>query len=123
GMTSTALSQTDWRNGSFCRLTQRQVRHPDFPDTFGCAEAAAALERLPGDLKVADVPRASLLANTGCMICRLDRPWCERIWFETFDSIVQSGDQWHPFCLSEDWVFSHRVQEHGGKVMATRLVK
>jgi len=123
GLTSTALSMSKWQDGAFCRLTMQQVRHVEFPETFGVAEAADALDRLPGDLRVAGTPRVSLFANTGCMVCRLDRPWCEKIWFETFDSLVFRNNQFYPFCLSEDWIFSHRFQEHGGRVMSTRKIK
>jgi hypothetical protein len=123
GITSTAIAQDNWRNGSFCRLTMRQVWHPQFPETFDALSAAQALENLPGELQIRHVPRSTLFANTGCMVCRLDRPWCERICFETFDGITKIGEEYRPVCLSEDWVFAHRIQEHGGKVMSTRLIK
>jgi hypothetical protein len=122
GVTSTGIGKPQERHRYFCRLTTQQVRHPDFPDTFGIAEAAEALERLPGDLRIANVPRERLLVNTGCMVCRVDRPWATRVWFENEDRIVQVNGQWEPVGQSEDWIFALRVGEEGGKVMATRRV-
>jgi hypothetical protein len=121
GMTSTAIASPG-RYGYHCRLTQAQVRHESFPDTFDLHAAADALERLPEPLRVADVPRIALLANTGCMVCRLDRDWCERVSFEAFDGIECVNGVWQPVFKPEDWVFTQRIAEQGGKVMATRLV-
>lgn len=122
GLVSTAIARPGGDSHIFCRLTMQQVRHPLFPDTFGIHEAADALEQLPPPLQVRDVPREALLANTGCFICRLDRPWSEQVWFSLVDGIEKVNGLWQHVTLSEDWVFSGRVARHGGKVMATRTV-
>jgi len=122
GLTSAAISQPGSQFRQFCRLTMRQARHELFPDTFGINEAADALERLPEPLRIANVPREFLLVNTGCFVCRLDRPWCEHVWFAMHDGIEQVNGQWGPVQQSEDWVFSRKVAEQGGKVMATRII-
>jgi|SRR5262245_13569979 len=122
GMTSTAIARPDSSYGNFCRLTQTQVRNPLFPDTFGIAEAVDALAGLPDPFRVPDAPKSALLVNTGCFVCRLDRPWCEKVWFEQSDAIEMRQGLWSPLYQSEDWNFSRRVAENGGKVMATRLV-
>jgi hypothetical protein len=122
GVTSTALAKPGSRYGNFCRLTQAQVRHASFPDTFGIHEAVDALSRLPETLRVVDAPREALMVNTGCFVCRLDRPWCEQVWFEQYDAIEKREGLWSPVYQSEDWNFSRHIAELGGKVMATRLV-
>jgi hypothetical protein len=122
GVTSTGLAMPQERHRYFCRLTTQQVRHTEFPDTFGLSEAAEALERLPGELRINNVPRERLLVNTGCMVCRVDRPWATDVWFENEDRIVNINGQWEAVGQSEDWIFALRVAEQGGKVMATRTV-
>jgi hypothetical protein len=122
GRTSTAIAARDSRLSAYCILTQHQVRHPSFPDTFDLEQAAAALEGLPGEMRVADVPRSALLVNTGCMVYRLAQ-WRLGIKFEQLDDIVEFNGQYAERSLSEDWSFSRLVAEHGGKVMATRLLK
>jgi len=122
GLTSTAIARPGSRYLPFCRLTMRQVRHELFPETFGIVEAADALERLPGELRVAGVPREALLVNTGCFVCRLDRPWCERVWFTINDAIEQVNGKWAVKTQSEDWTFSRMAAEQGAKVMATRIL-
>ena len=58
--------------------------------------------------------------NIGCFVCRLDRPWCELIWFDCEVRMEKQGDKFVVLHRSEDWTFSKRVAEEGGKVMATR---
>jgi hypothetical protein len=122
GCTSTAISLPGRPFDFFTRLTQAQINFPSFPDTFDIHAAAAALEQLPDELRVENVPREYLLANTGCMVCRLDRPWREKIWFDNPNRIDNINGRWQPLCLPEDWHFTRRIQEEGGKVMVTRLV-
>jgi hypothetical protein len=122
GVTSTAISKPGSRYQQFCRLTMRQVRHESFPDTFGIEEAASALEGLPEPLRIANVPREALLVNTGCFVCRFDRPWCEQVWFAMDEGIQRIEGQWAPVQQSEDWIFARKVAQQGGKVMATRLL-
>lgn len=78
GITSTAIGGCrGGRHFGYGRLSQRQIWHEDFPETFDAAMCRNALAALPGDL-AADVPDgAPLWANTGCMIVRADKPWGE----------------------------------------------
>jgi hypothetical protein len=103
-------------------LTVSQVNHADFPVTFGASEAIAALARLPEPLRVADVPPGPLLANTGCMVCRIDRPWCDAVWFDNRCEVVRVSGKRDVVGISEDWFFTKAIAEHGGRVMATRAV-
>jgi GT2 family glycosyltransferase len=126
GVTSTAIENPDNPWAVFCRLTQRQVWHARFPATFDIAAAAAALRGLPDGLGVPDCPESTLLANTGCFAIRLDRPWIGtgRVFFENRDAIFADADGvWRAWTQSEDWLFSRRVHESGGRVMCTRAVK
>jgi hypothetical protein len=47
----------------------------------------------------------------------------EQVWFENRDGIEFDGHQWQPTAFSEDWIFSRRVAQCGGKVMATHVVR
>jgi hypothetical protein len=125
GLTSTAIASPVTMFAPFCRLTMRQVRHPQFPATFDLEAAAAALETLPPPFGVAEVPRTKLLCNTGCFVCRLDRPWCdgERVYFDDLNRVLRVNGRWEPGVHSEDWFFTGRVAEQGGKVMATTAIK
>lgn len=122
GLVSTAIDSPVDGFEQFCRLTLRQVNHPSFPVTFGIHEAADALENLPEELRIANVPRTALLVNTGCFVCRLDQPWAEKVWFETRDGIELHNGQWRDRVVSEDWMFSKKVAAQGGKVMATKAL-
>ena len=52
GSTSTGIANAGKAFNQFCRLTQSQVRHPSFPETFGINEAVDALAALPEPLRV-----------------------------------------------------------------------
>lgn len=121
GAVSTALLWADGRQGNL-RLTTGQVNHPDFPATFGPREAAEALARLPEPFRVGGVSGHLLLANTGCMVCRLNRPWCDQVWFDWRTIMKRIDGRRAMVTLSEDWYFTQAVQQAGGKVMATREV-
>ena len=124
GMTSTAILKPGGPVGRFYRLSTSQVLHAEFPQTFDIHAAVEALERLPAELREVGLPREALLVNTGCMVMRLDRPWAdERLWFDDLNAIERVGGELRAVCKSEDWHFSHRVAQEGGKVMATRLIK
>jgi hypothetical protein len=123
GSTSTGIANAGSAFGQFCRLTLSQIRHPSFPDTFGIEEAVEALARLPEPLRVVGAPSEQLLVNTGCFVCRITRPWAEKVWFEQTDGIELRNGMWSPLSQPEDWNFARRVSANGGKVMATRLVK
>lgn len=125
GLTSTAIESNDLARGPFCRLTLRQVRHEAFPDTFDLEAAASALESLPRPLQIANVPRTKLVCNTGCLVCRLDRPWCDpsRVFFHELNAIAQIDGRWQAIVWPEDWFFTGKVTENGGRVMATKAVR
>lgn len=130
GITSTAISgENDFNR--FTRLTTKLIYDPRFPPVFDVQEACTALANMgynsipgdPGDvMPYGWKPR--LLVNTGCMVARLDRDWCSKVHFTINDRIVQgTNGSLAAEVESEDWFFSRRVAEEGGKVMATTLVK
>jgi GT2 family glycosyltransferase len=120
GVTSTAISGPDEFIRT-TRLTMKQINHPDMPETFTVREASEFLLQkhdinVPADSK--------LLVNTGCMVARLDREWCSQVNFTIRDRVVQElGGIYTSQVEPEDWYFSRRVAECGGKVMATRAIK
>jgi hypothetical protein len=73
---------------------------------------------------VANVPRTRLLCNTGCFVCRLGRAWCDprHVFFDDLNTILEVNWRWQAAVHSEDWFFTGRVAERGGKVMATKAV-
>jgi hypothetical protein len=126
GLTSTAISHPTEACRTFCRLTMSQVRHAEFPRTFDLEMACKALESLPGPVRIEKVPRTQLLCNTGCVVCRLDRPWCDPriVCFDDTNTIGRSPNhQWWALTKSEDWMFTSRAAANGAKVMATTAVK
>src|SRR5205085_4361425 len=92
-----------------------------FPKTFDLAAAVAALSDLPHELRV-NAPSSFLLVNSGCMAYRLQR-WQPSIYFSQLDVVFQSAAGWQYGRQTEDWVFSRRVAEAGGKVLATTRVR
>ncbi|HMG94331.1 MAG TPA: hypothetical protein VK589_29930 [Chryseolinea sp.] len=119
GVTSTAISGPD-NFTRFARLTMKQVYHPSMPDTFGIRELLAG-RAFNVD---ADLSDSRLLVNTGCFVCRVDREWCGRVHFTINDRVSQQlGGAFAYAVEPEDWYFSRRVAEEGGKVMATKVVK
>jgi hypothetical protein len=124
GLTSTAILKPGGLFGVFHRLSLAQVLHPEFPETFDVGAAVEALARLPGDLRDEGLPRDALLVNTGCMVMRLDRAWAdERLYFADLNGIEKVNGELRAACKPEDWYFSHRVAQEGGRVMATRAIK
>jgi hypothetical protein len=124
GYTSTALAESANKFANRRRLTQSQVRHLRFPETFDVQMAALAIEQLPPPYQIFPCPRAFLWCNTGCFVVRIDRDWdWTTVCFASDDQLVISAGQYQEYVFPEDWTFSHRVAEAGGKVMATRLVK
>jgi GT2 family glycosyltransferase len=119
GLTSTAVSGIDAFN-RVTRLTTKQINHPFWPETFSIDDASWCLKKVY-DINVRR--DAKLLVNTGCMVARLDRDWSNKVHFTINDQIVQGiGGNFHEQVEPEDWFFSRRVAEEGGKVMATRAV-
>ena len=125
GLTSTAIAHPDDECRTHCRLTVPQVRHPSFPTTFDIDAACRALGSLPPPLRVSDAPRTALLCNTGCMICRVDRPWCDprRVYFDEINRIVWRENGWGPAVRPEDWFFTAAAAQAGARVMATTALK
>jgi hypothetical protein len=123
GMTSTAIAHPSDRFRLFTQLTQAQVNHPSFPAVFDIEQAVAALAALPEPLTVPDVPISRLLVNTGCFVCRLDRPWCQRVHFANEDQLARDGGLFTAQFYGEDWLFSRRIAEEGGRVMATKSIR
>jgi hypothetical protein len=121
GSYSTVIAAPRDPYGYFTQLNSRQVYHQTFPSTFGITEAAEALESLPGDLRVENVPRSALLVNTGCMIYRLSH-WRYGVRFRNLDDLIEQDGVFRTVHQSEDFYFSQSVAECGGRVMATRLV-
>jgi hypothetical protein len=85
------------------RLTMHEVY--DLPETFGAEDVGGPL-----------------LLNTGLWVCRLDRPWCERVCFDVFNRIVRKGGVWHAEAIPEDWLFSAALNRLGCKLYGTRKV-
>lgn len=131
GLTSTAIASEDGDLEQAGRISFRQLWHDSFPETFDIQSAAEALENLPPGLRVDNCPRSFLLANTGCMVCRLDRPWCEatddagclKVVFDSVSAVHRAdAGHWQNYTLSEDWLFAMKIANEGGKVMCTRTV-
>jgi len=110
GYTSTALlfSGSPTR---LVRLSLAQVNHPLFPATFDGKMAADALGQLPQGLRLSGVPCAGLLANTGCMVCRLDRPWCNGVWFQIQTSMIAFDGKRESVTFPEDWFFTQSIAQ------------
>jgi hypothetical protein len=124
GLTSTALSHPADDCLGFFRLTMSQVLHPSFPRTFDRDMAIEALRNLPDDLAVETPLPTTLLCNTGCMVCRLNRPWCDptKVFFDEMTSFMRTNGEWTPIIRSEDWVFTSKAAHNGAKVMATTVL-
>jgi hypothetical protein len=64
-----------------------------------------------------------LLLNSGIWVCRFDRDWCEKVYFEQQDRIFQLPDgQYAVATKSEDWQFSRLLRSLGCKLLVTRKV-
>jgi hypothetical protein len=123
GLLSMGVYKPGGAFGDCHRLSLSQYLHPAFPETFGIDECVDALGRLPNEVRVSGLPRESLLVNTGCMVVRIDKPWATKVWFTELTAIEEVNGQWTTASMSEDWYFSRRIAQEGGKVMATRTVK
>lgn len=65
-----------------------------------------------------------IVVNTGLMLIDLRAPWIGKAWFGVKDDVIKDEDgKYRPVALTEDWLFSLRVRELGGKIFATRGVK
>lgn len=125
GLTSTGLFGRDNPWLPRFRLTLSQV-HNVLPETF---DRDMVIDAIDPNLHCAgntsdDQPWLTLDVNTGCCVVRLDRDWGDLgVWFENHDRIVLKDGKWIPETQSEDWVFSRKISNAGGKVMATRRVR
>ena len=121
GLTSTAIENVNDPWEVLVRLSLKQVNHESFPETFDNAMALNALALLPEPLKCTIPGNPRLLANTGCMVIRLDRPWVEDLYFQTHDKVRRRADGKFEVCVQpEDWLMSKAIAERGGKVMVTK---
>lgn len=101
GLTSTAVYDDDpWVRR---RLTLRELEHA--PPTFGAA----------------DVGRR-LLLNSGLWVCDLRREWCDDFVFQSEHRISRNGRR-RAEVLSEDWYFSHWLNERGAPIFATSTIR
>lgn len=116
GLTSTAVGDPDdqW---DYRRLTTSEML--DLPETFG-------IEDIPPSIQ--DNGRTCLLANTGCWVCDLSRPfWREldsegklRFCFTINDRITPGPNGRYVVEVSpEDWNFSRFCYDVGAKVQCT----
>jgi hypothetical protein len=123
GMTSTAIERLGFAS-AFLRLTQKQIASPLFPRTFGIDECVRALTSLPPPLRVESAKSTTLLCNTGCMVCRLDRAWCDptKVYFHIGNQMAVSNGRVQAVVMPEDWYFSWSIAKCGGKVMATKAL-
>ena len=104
------------------RITQKQLWNEHMPATFDGPMALAAIEKMGFSDKMF-FQHNELLANTGCMVVRIDKDWSDKLYFTIKDSIYQDEDGLYRVnFFPEDWNFSLMVHQHGGKVMCTREV-
>lgn len=118
GLSSTALSSPD-EFQRVTRLTMKQIHSKQLHSTFDRHDVLKSLG-LYNELHL--VNSSQLLVNTGCMVVRMDQPWCADVDFTIRDRIRFDKGNFIEEVEPEDWYFSRRVAELGGKVMATREV-
>lgn len=114
GLTSTAIDLPEDEYLIDRRLTMEEVFR--LPTTFTAADAG--------------FPDKRLLLNSGCWMCRFDRPWRFEV-IEKFGAPFTIRDRmrrldsgrWTADASSEDWFFSRNLQKLGCRVAATRRVK
>lgn len=125
GRTSCGISdiKNDWN--PYTRITQAQLWHEEFPETFNRIEAVGGLLNMPKGMyvEIPDDRMGPLLANTGASVCRLDGRFNpEKIHFHTKDRIIRVNGVWGAQAQSEDWIFTRELQEMGARVLCTRKV-
>lgn len=99
-LTSTAIGH-DYKIQELKRLTLQQCR--DLGETF---------------------TRDDLLINTGLMCIDIRSNWVENIWFRFEDKIIKDKNGvFHPWAVSEDWLFSIDAKKLGAKLYATTAIK
>jgi hypothetical protein len=111
GDVSTALSNPANDHWSWMRLGPGAL--VQLPETFSKED----LQKLNID------SNCKLLVNTGCCIIRLNREWSPKVLFKSVDRmIINEQNQFQALADPEDWNISRQIDEHGGKVMATRAI-
>jgi len=112
--------------------TSTAIDHVDDPYKIERRITMKEASRLPFTFTAADCgyPDRRLLLNTGCFVCRLDRPWAKAsvdgqliCHFTTANRGVVKDGKWSFEMIPEDWFFSRAIQMLGGKVACTRRVK
>lgn len=127
GLTSTALDDPYDPWSVYRRLTLKELEN--IPPTFSATDCAHLSGRV----------HRPLLINTGCWVCRFDRPWKYHVHFEITNRMVfvrKSGEVipskryvrgdkglFVSQVMSEDWNFSKQLSILGCDVRATRKVK
>lgn len=135
GLTSTAISGPD-NFTKLTRLTTHQVNHKAFPKTFDIMGAIKGLQDWRDAMPPTNIDwkelfnsddeilTRKLLVNTGCFVCRIDRPWSKNVYFSIQDRIVPlAGGQLVAQVEPEDWFFSRLAAEQNARVMATTEVQ
>lgn len=131
GVTSTGIMHKDTsRLRPAKRFTMKEIWSADFPETF--ASPYPHGHGSPHHL----IPKGFLIANTGCMVCKIGdangiRKWMDvtKVFFDTRSYITPVKDQTTGKIslaaneFSEDWWFTYQAQLNGAKVMATRTLK
>lgn len=81
------------------------------------------IAQLPETFGEEDTSR-KLLLNTGLWVCDLRKPWVDGWCFCSKERVVKNAKgNWTAEVSSEDWQFSHYLNEHGAKIYATSKVK
>lgn len=65
----------------------------------------------------------NLLVNTGLMLVDIRKPWAEKVCFRFENEILNVGDEFKPFEITEDWYYSRAARALGARIFATREVK
>lgn len=119
----------------FSGNTSTAIDKPGDQYTWERRISLSEADKLPETFTAADCgyPDRPLLANTGCWICRFDRPWRHKVndkgeleAFFRIDNRIHrhpNTGHWIADAEPEDWFFSRRLQQLGGKVMVTKAVK
>lgn len=79
------------------------------------------LELIRPTFCAADVGRR-LLLNSGLWVCDLRRDWCDEFVFKSEHRISRDGRR-SAEVLSEDWYFSHWLNERGAPIYATSTIR
>lgn len=122
GLVSTGAN-VKFPDGGLYRRRLSMMELQKLPVTFNAADVAQLWDLQPGQVQ--------LIVNTGLLLVDLRAPWVEasdeygqlKVCFQSVDTIFWRNDKWFAYCESEDWFFSRKVNEAGGKIVATREVK